>query len=148
MVLGTEKEKKDRIIQKQNAILERLHRDLRVKYVTSDSAGTQETPVFYSRGIVLEGADHVVARNVGLPADWRDKMSILLCDCKPGITEHLHPNEHETLTVIDGEIAVIIDGIKYELGRGDSLPIDAGVMHKVIIRQESLVLAVMRPPLS
>ena len=49
---------------------------------------------------------------------------------------HLHHNDDETFYVLEGEITVLVDGERLDLGRGDFCFVPRGVVHTSIVRSE------------
>jgi quercetin 2,3-dioxygenase len=97
-----------------------------------DAVPAGQAPFFLRAG---EGPRHELGgqlQTLLVGADQTDgKLTMTTVElCKgPGLPAHLHERTHEALMVIEGRLALTLDGTEHVLGRGDTASIPAGTEH-------------------
>jgi quercetin dioxygenase-like cupin family protein len=57
---------------------------------------------------------------------------------------HLHPSQDEEFEIRSGRLTAVVDGVKHELGPGDTLQIPRGTPHKMWNAGDETAIAVWR----
>ena len=102
-----------------------------------------------SRGVVVrlrESEPIELAPGVMMRPLFGDGAMLNLLEFEPGAEVGTHAHPHEQLGhVLEGELALTIDGVEHLLGPGDAYQIPGGVEHSARSAERSLVMEVFQP---